>query len=282
MMLLLIARLVGAGLAFATVMMLLLSQRMVFFGTAMLTEGVAMAIVAGIALTLPWRDVRRSPQALATAAVLTVVLGFTRQATFIVAGALVMAWVGTWLRTRRVTNVWTPFAALLSATAVVVQVVQSLVWSNFSQADQFTMVTGTDSLSAALLAVPGLAWRIVTADVWAMARFDMPLLLLMTLAVVAGVVRWRHTESHLVIGAVMGIMLYNVTNGTPTMFRYGMPGMVFLLVCIAVFLRDVTGSQARSTDWPVARSVSAVPPEPAQHGVDGDGHRLRDEQPQPQ
>lgn len=279
------SRLAGVTSALFVVLLVLLSRQVVFYSTAMLTEGIAMALIAGIALTLPWRGRRRSAAALATAVVLTVVLAFTRQTTLIPAGAVFVAWAGAWVATGRARNAWAPFAAWLTATAVGTQVLQSLLWPNFSQLKQFLDKTGTDSLPAAILASPRLAWHIVETDLIAMAKVDRALLALVVLAVVAAVVRWRHTDAHLLMGALAAGMFYNVTNGTPTMFRYTMPGMVFLVVCIAAFVTSITRGTWPVPDWPRRRPASAVDPGPAddevEHGVDPDRERLGQEQPQP-
>src|SRR5674476_721 len=55
-------------------------------------------------------------------------------------------------------------------------------------------------------------------------RSDHALLILVMLSILSMVIFWRRAESHLLRGAIAGITLYNVTNGTPTGFRYAMPG----------------------------------------------------------
>jgi len=276
---LLVTMLVGrrtAGLAatVAVLFLLIASKRLIFYGGAMLTESLSFAMVAGIALCLPWDGRRRSRRALLVALGLLLLVAFTRQATLIPAGAAVVAWIGSALRERRWRTAWAPFALWLSVVAVVVQVLQSILFPGFSQLTQFLLATKTDSLSDALAQVPTLTWTIITSDIYLMATVDIPLLILIVLAVIAGIVRWRHVDAHLLIGAVLATFLYNITNGTPTMFRYGFPGLVFVVVAVAYLLKSAVEQRLVP--------VSAVDPVATQHvvhhGVGRHAYRLGNEQ----
>ena len=59
---------------------------------------------------------------------------------------------------------------------------------------------------------------------------DQALLVLLVVAAAALVVSWKRTEAHLLAGAVGATMLLNILNGTPTAFRYAMPGLIFFLI----------------------------------------------------
>lgn len=261
----------GVAATLAAVLLLESSRRMILYGGAMLTESLAFALVAGLALCLPWDGRPRSRRSLVVALALLTLLAFTRQATLIPAGAVVVAWLGSAVRERRIRTSWTPYALWLSVATVGLQVAQTVVFPGFNQLNQFLAATHAKSLLGALRNTPGLARHIISTDLHQMARTDIPLLVLLVLAIVAGVVRWRHTDAHLLIGAVLGTMLYNVTNGTPTMFRYGFPGLVFVVVAVALLVRSVAEKHLVP--------VSAVDPDPTEpevdDGVDDDADRLR-------
>ena len=53
---------------------------------------------------------------------------------------------------------------------------------------------------------------------------------------------WRRTESHLLLGAILAIALYNVTNGNATDFRYALPGFVFSAMSIGLLFSRINSS----------------------------------------
>jgi hypothetical protein len=237
----LLRRRYGLGAALAAVLLVVTSNYLMFFGTAMLTESLTALWCVAI-LAAVWRYQRRADgRWLAAAAGATVLMAFTRQAALIPAGALVVAWLGALVLRDRPAR-WGRPALTVGATAVVVQVVQTLLFPSFSQLDHFLDKTGTTNLRDALAASPGLGGRILRADLERFAATDRPLLTLIALATVAAVVLWRHSESHLLVGAFLAITVYNVTNGTPTNFRYAMPGLVFYVVAVAALLGRAMGA----------------------------------------
>ena len=38
------------------------------------------------------------------------------------------------------------------------------------------------------------------------------------------------------LGAILGVAVYNITNGTPTSFRYSMPGIVFFAMAVGALV----------------------------------------------
>ena len=263
---------VGGGMTLAASLLLAVSSRMVFFGGAMLTESLAFALVAAMAMCLPWDGAPRSRKALAVSLALLLVLAFTRQTTLVPAGAAAVAWFFSAIKERTARTSWAPFALWWVVGAVGLQTLQAVLWPGFSQLDQFLRVTGANSLAGALWKSPGVAWKVITSDVNVMLSKDHQLLALLALAVVAGVVRWRHADAHLLIGALSATFVYNVTNGTPTTFRYGMPGLVFVVMAVALLLRSAVEQRLVAP--------SAVDPGPPEEEVDHsvDDHRdgLRD------
>lgn len=233
----------GLASALVPVLLVVASHHLIFFGTAMLTESLT-ALWAVLMLAVVWRyhsDPRR--RYLGFLVLLVLLMAFTRQATLIPAGALVAAWLGAALvrdRPRR----WMWPAITVTATTVAAQVTQTLVFPTFSQTNQFLRATGTDSLTEALAAAPRLMRHILETDLQAYMRSDRALLALIVLSVIAIVVLWRRPESHLLLGAMAGIAVYNVTNGTPTAFRYAMPGLVFFAVAVAALIARATPSPA--------------------------------------
>lgn len=244
----------GATAAVATSLLVLASSQVVFFGAAMLTESLSALWTALIAV-VAFRHARDPQRAhLVVLFVLTVVSAFTRQATLIPAGALVVAWAAGFLLHRE--QRWGGPALVVTATAIGAQVLQTRLFPTFSQQGQFLRVTKTDSLPEALEATPALIWHIVSTNAMKWATTDMAIALIVGLAAVSAVVFWRRAESHLLVGAVLATALYNVTNGTPVGFRYAMPGLVFFALAVA---------QAVAA---TARSLSAHPaPSPRKEGT---------------
>jgi hypothetical protein len=225
----------GRLAALATVVLIMCSPRIMFYGAAMLTESLS-ALWGALTLWAAWQYQRRHDwRPVAWMIALTVVSGFTRQATLIPAGAFVTAWLVAVLLRRR-PNTWGVPALAVGVTSVAVQLIQSLIFPSFSQLAQFELKTGAHSLGGALWNSPKLAARILQHDLVLIAQTDFALLVLITLSTVSMVIFWRRAESHLLLGAFLGITLYNVTNGTPTGFRYAMPGLVFYAVSAALLI----------------------------------------------
>ena len=244
-----LSRRYGLTAAIGTVVLIMCSPQIMFYGSAMLTESLS-ALWGALTLAAAWRYQRHPGWAPVAAMVgLTLVSAFTRQATLIVAGAFVMAWlVAVLLRHRP--NRWGVPALAVGVTSVVTQVAQTMLFPTFSQLDQFKAKTNADSLTEALLGAPRLAWHIARTDVISFAKADRPLLVLVALCILSGVVFWRREETHLLLGAFAGIELYGVTNGTPTAFRYAMPGLVFYALSLALLLSRVVPRLAGQPDRP--------------------------------
>jgi len=232
----LLLRRYGPAATTATMLLMLTSIFVMSYMTGMLTESLS-ALWTALTLAAAWRYLR-TPRWywLAAMAGLTVVSAFTRQATLIVTGAFVVAWLADLVRRRGRRSGWTWPAVTVTATTLVSQAVQSSVFPTFSQKDQFLRMTGTDSLPAALAKVPGLVGDLVRRDFQNYMSSDRPLLLLVLLSLVAAVVCWRRTEAHLLLGAGLGFAVYNITNGNATWFRYAVPGLVFYLLTIALLM----------------------------------------------
>ncbi|NYG07645.1 hypothetical protein BJ986_002132 [Phycicoccus badiiscoriae] len=256
-----LSRRYGTVAALGAVVLIMCSPQIMFYGSAMLTESLS-ALWGALTLAAAWRYQRRPGWAPVAAMVgLTLVSAFTRQSTLIVAGAFVVAWLAA-LVLRHRPNGWGVAALAVGGTSVVAQVVQTVLFPTFSQLDQFKTKTGADSLSGALLAAPRLAWHIARTDVKTFALADRPLLVLVALCILSGLVFWRREETHLLLGAFAGTELYGVTNGTPTAFRYAMPGLVFFALSLALlFSRAVqrTGQPARTDDLEPGRESPLEP-----------------------
>jgi hypothetical protein len=204
--------------------------------TGMLTESLS-ALWTVLALILAWRYLRtRRWTLLVLMALVTVISAFTRQATLIMAGAFVMAWLLGMLTTRSWRSPWMWPAIVVGATAVVIQLLQTVLFP-FSQASQFLKVTGANSLGEAIARTPALAYHLFVTDVETFMAQDKALLFLFFLAVGAMVLFWRHEEAHLLFGAMIAVALYNITNGSATGFRYALPGLVFYLLVVAMLFQ---------------------------------------------
>lgn len=234
----------GRMVAILTVTLLCTSHYLLFYLAAMLTESLT-ALWSAVLLALVWRHHRRpSPWLLAAMVLVTVLSAFTRQATLIPAGAFVSAWFFA-LILRQGERSWRGPALAIGATAIALQLLQMRLWPGFSQVDQFKKQTDADTLGEAIAGTPRLAWKILRSDLHDMVQRDNPLLILLVLAIVSMFVFWRRSESHLLLGALAAYELYNITNGTPTTFRYGTPGLVFVACSAALLLATASGGLRR-------------------------------------
>lgn len=249
----------GNVAAVGTMVLICTSSQLMFYGSAMLTESLC-ALWGALLLAVAWRHAREPARAnIVLLVALTVVAGFTRQATLIPAGAFVTAWLGAAVL-RQKPNRWRAPALAVGATAVTVQLLQTWLFPSFSQAKQFKDKTGADTLVEAILKAPQLAWDIVRTDVINVNAVDRPLLVFFALALLSMVLFWRRSESHLLLGAILAYELYNVTNGVPTAFRYSMPGLVFFATSVAMLFAEV-GARSRGHDDatdPVLRDVDSA------------------------
>ena len=156
------------------------------------------------------------------------------------AGAFFVAWLLS-LLIKSARRRWLAPMLAVVATTLGVQVLQSLLFP-FSQVDQFLRMTGADSLWGALLEVPRLIRQILVGDFQKFITEDPMIIVIIGLALLSALIFWRRTESHLLLGAILGIALYNVTNGNPTHFRYALPGFVFYAVSIGLLFAHIQAS----------------------------------------
>jgi hypothetical protein len=251
----------GAGAAVASMLLVASSAQIVFFGAAMLTESLS-ALWTALTLLAAWRYLKRpNARDIWLIALLTAISAFTRQATLIVAGAFLAAFLlGLVLRRQ---ERWGWPALAVTATSLGAQLFQSWRFP-FSQSGQFQKTTGADSLGEAISKAPELVWKIIRLDFINAAAADRAQLALVIVALVSMMVLWRRSESHLLLGALLGIGLYNVTNGTPVGFRYAMPGVVFFAVSVAALVAwaqpaRLAAGRAHESAQPGDRSADRAP-----------------------
>lgn len=231
-------RKMSAGAALVPVVLFLASSHMMTYATWMLTEGLAMLLVAATAFLWPLEGRPVTRRALWGIFVLMTLLAFTRQSSLIPAAAVSLAWLGSAISARSPRTVWLAPAAVTAGSALGWQVAQGLLWPGFSIVHQWKVKTHAGSVLGALEGTPHLLRTIVHSDVINLiGNNDIALLALLTLSLVAAVVRVRHADGQLLIGALLGDVIYNVANGTPTQFRYGEPGMVFLLLGVGMLMQ---------------------------------------------
>jgi len=245
----------GNGVAVTVMLLVNTSYQLMMFNAGMLTESLS-ALWTALTLLATWAWFRKRSGWLLGAVALTVVgSAFTRQATFIVAGAFVMAWLLGSLVQRR-WSAWGWPALVVAGTAIVCQVLQTALFPSFSQLDQFLKKAEVDTLGEAILAVPRMALQILARDTNTFLTRDLTLLILIILAVVGMILFFRRSESHLLLGAILGTALYNITNGTPTQFRYAVPGLIFFVLAAALTLRAATrGPDPMAADEAVVGAV---------------------------
>lgn len=239
----------GYGAALVPLVLILTSSKILLFSVLMLTEGMTALWAAGILLVALRGPAGHPLGHVGLLVALTTLMAFTRQSTLIPAGAFGLAWFALVLRRRRLRNRWTVPAFTLLLTTLVVQHMQSVIWPGFSQLHQYEFVTHSSSLFGALRATPNLFWHIVATDGKTIAAADLPLLTLIIGNLVAWVVLWRREETYLAAGALVGALLYNVTNGTPSGFRYEMPALPFMALSLAALVATAAGVvPRRATD----------------------------------
>lgn len=167
----------------------------------------------------------------------TVLSGFTRQATLIVAGAFFIAWLFS-LRSPERRRDWTLPMIAVVGSSLAVQVIQTILFP-FSQADQYMRMTGADSIWGAILATPALVKKILVEELASYIIQDQALVTFLIICAISMVVFWRRTETHLLLGALLAIALYNITNGNATHFRYAIPGLIFFMVSAALLVAQI-------------------------------------------
>ena len=245
-----LARRWGGLAAAATVILIMCSWRIMFYGSAMLTESLS-ALWGALILVAAWQYQRRPGwRPVAWMIVLTVFSGFTRQATLVPAGAFVTAWLVAVLLRRR-PNGWGVPALAVTITSVSIQLLQNRIFPTFShlaQVNQFEANTKADSVGGALLRAPRLALHIARHDLVNIAGSDQALLVFIALSALSMIVFWRRSESHLLLGAILGIAVYNVATGTPTAFRYAMPGLAFFAASVALLIARAAPHPDRARD----------------------------------
>ncbi len=230
------------GRASAITVMLLVntSLHLQAFKAGILTESLS-ALWSLLTLLAAWRWLKtRNHWALFAVGATVVASAFTRQATLVVAGALVSAWVVGSLLDRR-NNAWMAPAIVALVASVGSQVFQTLVFP-FSQSNQFMRMTETETIGQALAATPRLLAGIVRDDLNTFLSGDVSLLVFILLALASMIIFFRKTESHLTLGAFAGFLVYNVTNGNATSFRYGVPGLVFFALSVGLLVYEITKS----------------------------------------
>lgn len=223
----------GNTAAVAAMLLINGSTFLMWINGGMLTESLS-AVWTLLAVLAAWKYVK-NPQLwlLFAMAGVTALSAFTRQATLINAGAFVLAWLlGSIIQRRNSPWMWP--AIVVTGTSLACQLLQTILYSPFSQLDQFITQSGADSLGGALLAIPNKVLYILTTDFNNFMLTDHALMILVLISVAGMVLFWKREESHLLFGAILGVALYNITNGTPTTFRYAVPGLVFYVFVVAM------------------------------------------------
>jgi hypothetical protein len=232
-----LARHYGRTASVVVSLLVLSSMFIMLFNLGMLTESLS-ALWGLLTVAMAYRFQRdRRWRWIIGMAVITVLSGFTRQATLIVAGAFFVAWLLS-LRSRERRRDWALPALAVVGTSLIVQVLQTLLFP-FSQADQYMRMTGTDTIWGAIAATPALIVSLLRHELGNYFAFDQVLVVFLVLCAISMVLFWRRTETHLLLGALAGIALYSITNGNPTNFRYALPGLIFFMANAALLVNQI-------------------------------------------
>ena len=227
----------GRVAALVSLLLTMSGFAIMLFSFGMLTESLS-AVWGVIAIAIAYQYQRdRARRWLVLLVVVTLLSAFTRQATFIVAGAFVVAWLLSlfWKSER---SKWTLPALVVAGTSLGAQVLQTALFP-FSQGDQYLRMTQTDNYLDALAATPRFVLDLAIQEFTYYATADQVMIAFFGLSLISIVVFWRRSESHLLLGALAGIALYNITNGNATHFRYAIPGLVFFLASISLLLAQL-------------------------------------------
>ncbi len=211
---------------------------MMFFSTAMLTEGLAAALGVGVMLTLPiWND--RSWVAVAAMVVLLVALAYTRQASLIPTGAVVFAWIGYWWHTRKLRNRWAPFALAAVVTTLAARAAQSTDGGTDELLSSFDHHTGgSESWGGYPVAFLRALGSVILRDLQRFARWDQAFLILLGIAWLGALLLIKRIEAHLFLGAMAAGGIINGLSTIPVSFRYEMPGLAFLLLVAGAVIKS--------------------------------------------
>ncbi|MDR2347760.1 MAG: hypothetical protein LBD90_03880 [Bifidobacteriaceae bacterium] len=206
---------------------------------------------------------------LAAAVAASGLFAFTRQAALIPAGALAVAFVGEWVRTRRFRNSWLAPAAAIVGTSAACQLYQALRYP-FDQGQQLMEQTGQDTIGAALAHMPGRLLTVLKWAIGAFAQHDPVMLLAGGLGALGLVLCWRRLEAHLALGAALGGLAYQAANGAlQTALRYCEPGLFAYALLVGAVLARI------ALRWRRHRDGAKGWPEGSDH-VQGDGGALAD------
>jgi hypothetical protein len=234
----------GRAAAFVVALLYVASHYIMYFSMSLLTEPLTMLLTLLLLFAArSYLTFGRSRTLLWVGGVV-LLLAFTRQATFVAALAFVCAWLGA-LILRHNSKKWGMLALVVGGVALVVQVLQSILFP-FSQLNEFLKATKSSNLFEAILNSPALAIHIFSKDFQTLMKGDLVLVAIILLSFASVFLFWRRPESHLAIGAFAGAVLYNVTNGTTTQFRYSLPALDFYLLVIAVLVASFSARDKTS------------------------------------
>ncbi len=247
------------------------SSHVMLFASAMLTDGLAM-MWSAMLLFVGLRTHSFRSHGVWLLLAVSVLQAFSRQSTLIPAGAFLVAWLALALRRRTAGNRWAPAALAVGVTTLLTQLLQAVLWPGFSQVQQFEHATHTTSLGAALRRAPRLIRHLANVEFQHLAQSDLSQLLLLAASLIAVVVLWRREEAHLAVGALLGAAVYEVTNGSPTGLRYGLPALPYVALLVAALVARLGTIGSRHA---LASAPGGGPAAPAGPGAAQSGGRSR-------
>jgi hypothetical protein len=213
-----------------------------YYAIGPLTEGLS-ALLFGGCLGLIWfyrRSKRRLRWLWLVAAGLSMVaFSFSRQAMLIPAGALAVAWLGEWIRSRRMRNSWLAPAATVVGVCAAAQVYQ-LVAFPFDQVGWLRTKVGGETAWQTLLSAPAHLYESSRFDFFKVMEADPGAAFAVALLGTAVLVAWRRVECHLALGAGLAGLVYQAVNGSTRLeFRYLEPGFIAYALAVGALFAYV-------------------------------------------
>jgi hypothetical protein len=266
---LLAARLWGRWWGVAAGALVLLTPLPSGFGLYALTDATALAFTVAGLLCLPLaRHARRRD--LVWFAVLLELGLFTRQFAVTITAGILLTWVLVAIRDRRVRNPWLSFGVLSTVLTVGTLAGQNVVASHLYSGDSLSLtqryerVTKRTFHTDGFAAVPRVLRNMVHVDYRYVRAFDLLLIVIVVFAVVSAFWRFRSELSSMMIGMSVSTLALAVLIVDPTYFRYFVPVVPLMVLCVLALIVDLTSMPSTRPHWSREphRSRESVPDGP--------------------
>ena len=234
----------GAAAGFAAGLMMLASAISIRYAGAAMTDTLALMFnVIGLALVPLAKQARRRD--LVWFLIVLVLNLFTRQFAITVAAGVAATWLLVAVRDKQWRNPWLPFATWSIAVTAVLTFLQSIYSAQLFDGDQLSLTQRYAKLATEKFGDPSFAsaprvlgWQ-MRVDYHYLRDLDLPLMLLIIVAAISIVYRFRSELSALLAGMGVVTVLMAVIIVDQTYFRYFVPLIPLLVLCALALVRDL-------------------------------------------